>query len=429
MFTEIRNRLTLQYIMVMAVLLLTFIIVSYSGILWLLQHEEQQEIRAFAEEEAREHVDTLKKEEVGAVPKDENHDNSGGKLFSYVYDNQGRLLMVDLPYSKIRFSVEAAIEKWAMPDGIGQVMQVHLSNGEKVVFVLCSQNIYDGQEVLGRVYVGEDITSYYKMLKMMLIVLVIVAVVFLFGAAYLGHLLAGNAIIPIKQSFFRQREFAADASHELRTPLSIMLTSVDAVQMDDGNRLTNFSAQTLDDMKSEIKRMSKMVTALLTLARADDEAANISKEKFGLYAVAEQIVRSCQLIAEEKGIAVELEGQGEIPVFADKERISQLLLILIDNAIKYTPCSGAARVSVKIAALKKSGFSIMVTDTGVGIPEEQKDLIFERFYRVDKARSREEGGAGLGLSIAKWIVESHGGTIRVDSSPGTGSSFIVTIPK
>ncbi|CUH93951.1 hypothetical protein P22_0013 [Propionispora sp. 2/2-37] len=427
MFAKIRNRLTVQYIMVMSVLLLSFIIVSYSGILWLLQHEEQQEIRAFAEEEAREHVDILK--QIKAVPKDEPHDNSGGKLFSYVYDNQGRLVMADLPSSQIRSAVETAVGKWTMPDGVGEVMQVHLSNGEKVVFVMCSQHVYDGQEVMGRVYVGEDITSYYKMLKLMLIVLVIVAILFLFGAAYLGHFLAGKAIVPIRQSFLRQREFAADASHELRTPLSIMLTSVDAVQMDDGNRLTIFSAQTLADMKSEIKRMSKMVTALLTLARADDEAVNISKEKFNLYAVAEQVVRSCQLIADEKGIAIELLGQAMVPAFADKERIGQLLLILIDNAIKYTPSASTAKVSVKIVALKKSGFSIMVTDTGVGIPEEQKELIFERFYRVDKARSRAEGGVGLGLAIAKWIVESHGGTISVESSPGTGSSFIVTIPK
>lgn len=428
MFTKIRNRLTVQYTIVMAVFLLAFIVVSYSGILWLLHREEQQDIRAFAEEEAREHIARLKNKDSKPEIKGDNDDSPGDKLFFYVFDNSGQLVAAEMPAPKMRTKVENIIAKWETPDGEGKIKRFHLDNDEKAVFIICSTHIYDGQVSLGRVYVGEDITSYYEMLKTMLIVLAVVAIVFVFAAAFMGHLLAGRAIIPIKQSFFRQREFAADASHELRTPLSILLTSVEAVQTDEGNKITTFSTQTLDDMKSEIRRMSKIVTDLLALARADAGVINIVKEKFDLYAVAEHIARSFQPLADEKGIKLELDSQEDIQVFADRERINQLLLILIDNAIKYTPSGGKTKVSVRSVTGKKPGVAITVADTGIGIPEEDRKLIFERFYRIDKARSREEGGTGLGLSIAKWIAEVHGGTIRVESTPGSGSSFIVVIP-
>ncbi len=115
-------------------------------------------------------------------------------------------------------------------------------------------------------------------------------------------------------------------------------------------------------------------------------------------------------------------------IWADRERISQLLLILVDNAIKYTPAGGRVEVALTRTAPPKAAVTIAVHDTGEGIPENERKLIFERFYRIDKARSREEGGTGLGLSIAKWIVDVHGGKIKVESTPGKGSSFIVSLP-
>lgn len=430
MFSEIRNRLTLQYAAVMAIFLLTFIIVSYSGVLWLLYREEQQDIRAFAEEEAREHIVTLRTKDLSPVEVkgSEHDDNSGGKIFFYVYDTNGQLVTFGEPVSKVRSPVQELIGKWTAADGEGKIRRLQLADGEKFVLIMCSMQIYDGPQVLGRVYVGEDITSYYEMLKTMLIVLAVVAVMFIVIATFIGHLLAGRAIIPVKQSYLRQREFAADASHELRTPLSILLTSVDAVQTDDSNRLTLFSTQVLGDMKNEIRRMSKIVSDLLTLARADAGVTNIVKEKFDLHAVTQQIVRSFQPVADEKGLKLDLDSAKNIDVFADRERINQLLLILVDNAVKYTPPGGRVDVLIRAVQGPKQGVRIIVQDTGVGIPKEHRSLIFERFYRIDKARSREEGGTGIGLSIARWIAEAHSGTIRVESVPGGGSSFIVTLP-
>jgi two-component system, OmpR family, sensor histidine kinase CiaH len=255
-----------------------------------------------------------------------------------------------------------------------------------------------------------------------------VTFLFLIIASGAGHFLAKRAMIPIKQSFTRQREFVADASHELRTPLSVLLASVDVVQADEGNRMSSFSTQVLHDMKDEIRKMSKIVGDLLTLARADTGVLELLKEIFDAQYVTKQVIRSLQTLASEKKIDIELEGPDALPVYADPERINQLLYILIDNAIKYTPQEG--HVKVKLESVVDAGPKLKITvhDTGISIASEHQKLIFERFYRVDKIRSREASGTGLGLAIARWIVEAHGGTIAVESEPGKGSSFIVLLP-
>lgn len=424
MFSQIRNRLTLLYLVVMTVFLLAFIVVSYAGIIWVLHREELQDIQSFADQVARNHIMALKHNNSGATISEGNTDD-GEKIFSYVFDLTGNLVDSEEPAEKLRPKVQMIIQNWKVPDGEGKMQKFYLANDERAIIMMCSMTIYDGQEALGRVFVGEDITSYYQLLKNLLIVLVVVAILFILAAAFIGHLLAGRAIIPIKQSFYQQREFVADASHELRTPLSILLTSVDVVRTDDDNQLSSFSQQVLDDMKSEVKRMAKMVGDLLTLARADAGVSNISKEKFNLTVAAEQIVRSFQLLADEKGLKLCLDSTPNSFIFADRERIGQLLVILIDNAVKYTLPGGQINVQIRYAA---GQMSITIQDNGMGISDEHISSIFNRFYRVDKIRSREEESSGLGLAIAKWIVDAHGGTIKVKSVLGEGSTFIVYLP-
>ncbi len=430
MFAKIRNGLTLRYSIVMMLLMLAFIVVSSSGLLWILYREEQQDLRSFTEEEAREQA-AMYREKAAFFQlelKAEENADSGAKIFYYVFDTNGQLATAEEPARSIRAGVLALIHNWNIPDGEVKLRKIYLPNEDKAVVMLCSMKIYIEDQAVGTVFLGEDITSYYQMLKMLLIMMVAISLFFLVIAAFAGHLLAGRAMIPIKQAFSRQREFVADASHELRTPLSILLTSVDVVQTDDDQKLSPFSTQVLEDMKNEIRRMTKIVTDLLTLARADAGVTTIMKEKFDLASVAGQVSRSLQPLAAGKGITMTLSGETAVPIFADRERLKQLLVILIDNAIKYTPAGGRVGISLTTAATPKRCVVLTVQDTGVGIPETQRHLIFERFYRVDKARSREEGGTGLGLSIANWIVEVHGGKIKVESAPGAGSSFIITLP-
>ncbi|MBP2627819.1 MAG: integral rane sensor signal transduction histidine kinase [Firmicutes bacterium] len=431
MFSRIRNRLTMLYAVIMAMFLLAFISACYTGVIWVLYREEQQDLRSLTVEEAREQAAIFKQREAFLTPKlkeDDNIYNTGTKIFYYVFDAFGQQTATDEPAREMRTSVLDIIRRWDAQDGEVRLKKFYLPNGERGIVLMCSMKIYDGPRVLGTIFMGEDITSYYQVLKMLLMVMVIIAILFLVIAIFVGHYLAGRAIIPIQQSFLRQREFVADASHELRTPLSVFLISIDAIQSDDDNHLSMFSIQVLDDMKNEIRRMSKIVADLLTLARADAGVTSIMKEKFHFHIVAEQVIRSLQPLAAEKNIKLEMTENGDIPVWADKERMNQLLVILIDNAIKYTPNGGRVDVLIKKITGSSPYIHVIVQDTGIGISEADQNLIFERFYRVDKARSREEGGTGLGLSIVKWIVEAHNGTIKIESRPGEGSSFIMILP-
>jgi two-component system sensor histidine kinase CiaH len=429
-FSRIRKRLTVLYSGLMIFFLLTFVAVTYIGLTWAVYSEEKQELLLFAEEEAQEHSIFLQhkellKEFLRQVPQVEEY--RGGRMFYYAYDNDGILANAAEPYPGLQESVVDKINTWDVEDG-HVVLLLPDMNNDKSIIMMASLPVMYGEERLGKIYVGRDITVFYHILKNVFGFLTLISLLFFLFASGGGYMMAGRAIIPIKRSYERQREFVADASHELRTPLSIFMASVDAIQRDKDSNMSPFAEQVLDDMKDEIKKMSNIVGDMLTLARSDVGVINLLKEKFNLTDVAEQVIRSLQPLAKKKNIQLCFESKMEHLVFADKERISQLLLILLDNAIKYTPSKGTVYLGIE-SFVKNSGIEIIVKDTGIGIPDKYQELIFERFYRVDKTRSREIGGTGLGLSIAKWIIVAHGGTVKVNSQEGEGSIFTISLPQ
>lgn len=426
MFSKIRRQLTLLYSGFMFFFLLAFVGIIYSGLTWAVYSEEKQEMLLFAEEEAQEHSVILRNRELlQQMGKVENY--RGGRMFFYAFDNNGELANSSEVYPEFQKAVREKINQWNVEDG-GVVITIAERNGRDAILMMSSLPVMIGDERLGTVYVGRDVTEFYKLLKNLFIAMMLISLLFLLLASGGGYMMAGRAIVPIRKSYERQREFVADASHELRTPLSIFMASVDVMQGDKDSVMSPVVKQVISDMKDEIKKMSNIVSDMLTLARAD-APINIIKERFNLKPVAEQAVRSLCPFAHKKNVAFSMESQDEVWIVADKERISQLLFILLDNAIKYTPAGG--KVYVKIAAFesKNRGIILTIKDTGMGIPPEYQELIFERFYRVDKARSREIGGSGLGLSIAKWIVAAHEGEINVHSKVGEGSTFTVTLPQ
>jgi two-component system sensor histidine kinase CiaH len=237
--------------------------------------------------------------------------------------------------------------------------------------------------------------------------------------------LAGRALIPIKKSWERQQNFVADASHELRSPLAVMETNLELVM---GNREETIESQSkwLENVQIENRRMTKLVTDLLFLARADSNQQMIERVLFPLNVVVREVIDSFEPLAAKKGIQLDMDLEPEIEFLGDEDRLKQLTVILLDNAIKYTPQGGKATVSLK---QRDSHVELIVSDTGVGIESEHLNKVFDRFYRVDKARSRDICGTGLGLSIAEWIVKEHKGSILVNSTPGAGSTFKVLLPK
>ncbi len=165
---------------------------------------------------------------------------------------------------------------------------------------------------------------------------------------------------------------------------------------------------------------------MLTLAQADAGQAALSLSEVALDELADEVARGMRLLAERRGVSLETDLSGPVRLRGDSDRLRELMVILTDNAIKYTDAGGKVRLLVRSASGGKA--TVRVSDTGSGIPADALPHIFDRFYRVDKARSREAGGAGLGLAIARWIAEAHGGSIRVESVTGVGTTFTVELP-
>ena len=178
-------------------------------------------------------------------------------------------------------------------------------------------------------------------------------------------------------------------------------------------------------MRDEVKKMTKLVSDLLIVARTDGKANQLKPVRMDLVAAAQQTVRIMRPFAEKKDIVIEEILPRRAEIYADEQKIRQLILILVDNAVKYTPEHG--RITICIEAGEKGDIRFSVTDTGIGIEPEHQERIFDRFYRVDKARSRRMGGNGLGLAIAREIVEAHHGRISVQSEHGKGTTFYVTL--
>ena len=240
-----------------------------------------------------------------------------------------------------------------------------------------------------------------------------------------GLFMAEKALVPIKKSWQRQKNFVADASHELRTPLAVIQTNLEIVL---GNpwQTVESQAKWLENIHVENKRMAKLVVDLLFLARADSQQELLEMKNFPLHTILKDSLEVFEPVATGKNIKLEPLIESEIHFYGDENRIMQVAVILLDNAIKYTPSGGIVTLS-----LKDTGdiIEISVSDTGEGIKKDQHDKIFERFYRVDKARSKQSGGTGLGLSIAEWIIKEHHGSIKVTSSLGKGSTFKILLPK
>ncbi|MCZ8515608.1 ATP-binding protein [Paenibacillus filicis] len=288
---------------------------------------------------------------------------------------------------------------------------------------------YPWPDINGILLAGQNISGDTRLLSQMRLALLLFSVCLLAVASGMGYLLAGRSMVPIVRAYKRQQDFTADASHELRTPLSVMQSSVEILG-EEQEALPPFHRKVLSNMDEEVHRMIRLTESLLTLARSDSDAVEILREPIGLRGLAQDAVEKLRPLAERKRIALELRhavhAGGPDTARLDGERVRQLLVILLDNAIKYTSEGGSVTLET---ALSEKGARFVVTDTGIGIPEDQIPHIFERFYRIDKARSRQEGGTGLGLSIAKWIVDAHGGTIQAESGAGRGSRFTVLLPE
>jgi len=222
----------------------------------------------------------------------------------------------------------------------------------------------------------------------------------------------------LEDSFQSSKQFVADASHELRTPLTVLRGELEGLAQDTQLKLQ--TRETLGSMLEEVDRLAEIVEGLLALSRLDAGEANSEWVPFDLAELAAMTADQMSLLAEDKNITVVCESAPGVNVEGDRARMKQVVVNLLDNAIKYTPNGGRVRLNIT----SEDGCAVLdVADDGIGIPPDALPHVFKRFYRVDGSRSREQGGAGLGLSIVKSICAAHGAQVEVASVPGKGSRF------
>ncbi len=277
---------------------------------------------------------------------------------------------------------------------------------------------------VGVVLVGESIQPQEDALSLILILLLSIGGLTLLGAGLGGLFLADRALVPARLAWTNQQRFIGDAAHELRTPLTLLRADAE-VLLRSREHLASEDAELLEDIVTETNHMSTLATNMLTLARLDNNSSHREHEVVNLTDVALADVRRVQALADQSEISLQVESTDTALVIGDPILLEQAVLVLLDNAIKYNRPGGRVTVDTTV----KDKYALLkVSDTGIGIAAEHLPHLGERFYRVDKSRSREAGGTGLGLSIARSIAEVHGGALTLTSIPDQGTKVTIQLP-
>lgn len=418
MFDKLKKRLTFTYTAIFSLIMVFVVAVTVAiGCISVLKNQKEMLIEDIYDE-WREWTGS------GELPVDPVLVKKG-EMMSLMYDRDGTVIidqMTESPYAQDIMALQAS---WPEPQDATELLYFTDSAGNKKFFLAGGCTFWENGQVRGRLYTFESLDDYYNMAVDGMYFVVLLCLVCIMLAAGGGYYMADKNIKPLEVLFKREHEFAADASHELRTPLTVLSLGVESLQNDDDSKLSVFAKDVLHDMRHETVYMSGLIEALLSLARGDEESMALKKEKLDLTELASKVCRKMQPLAVKKGLKLQTDFAAQkVCILGDKSKIEQLLIIFIDNAIKYSE-SGTITAVVEAESMHAV---IKVMDEGIGISESDAEKIFERFYRVDKARSRAIGGFGLGLSIAKIIVQRHGGTVSVKPRSPHGSIFTVRLP-
>lgn len=268
-----------------------------------------------------------------------------------------------------------------------------------------------------------DITPQQQILTNLIYTFSVVAVIML-GVIYLtSRYFASRSIAPVKEAFEKQRRFIADASHELKTPLTVINTNADVLLANSEDTI-NEQAKWLHHIKSETERMKTLTNDLLYLTEMDDARTRMMHVPFNLSEAIDSVILTMEAVIFEKDLTLDYDVEPNLTFTGSSEQMKQVAMILLDNAIKYANPNGLISVALK---RHQGHIELSVTNTGPGIPAEHLGKIFDRFYRADPSRSRQNGGYGLGLAIAKSIVEQHRGKIYAKSVPNEKTTFYVQL--
>ncbi|MBQ6005957.1 MAG: sensor histidine kinase [Selenomonadaceae bacterium] len=421
-FGRSRRQLAFAYALIMGIFLAVIIFVVHMAMNWSMFSEQAQELSDAANSVAEVQTFYLQNP-YAAVDENRYFKTSNDRLFFYIFSDDKQLIRFERASFRIEQFVLDVIDSWNIDEGEVEVFRHSNEMGQLNTVMMTSKKIVT-DNTTQILYVGKDVTALYSGLQKATYAQVFLGFVALLIASAIGYFMAGRALVPLKEAYDKQKQFAADASHELRTPLAVVMASADLLLADPSIE-NPFLRQVLEDLKSEVKKMTNLVSDLLMVARSDNNALKFKIQRLDLTEILKQVIRTMTPIAEKKDIRLAGEDFRKALINADEQKIKQLAIILVDNAIKYTPEGGA--VLVRLEKVDNSRVVFAVMDSGIGIAPEDLDKVFERFYRVDKARSREMGGNGLGLAIAAEIVKLHDGKISVASKLGEGTKFTVEL--
>ena len=273
----------------------------------------------------------------------------------------------------------------------------------------------------GSMLVFLDVTAQQDILTNLIYTFTVVGLVMLIILYFISRFFANRAITPVKEAFDKQKQFVADASHELKTPLTIISTNADVLLSNSDDTIRNQS-KWLYYIKSETERMTRLTNDLLYLTKMDDSSSSMIFAKFDMSEAVENIILTMEAVIFEKHVSLNYDIDPHLTVQGNSEQIKQVIMILVDNSVKYTNSKGTVTVSLK---KKNNDVILSITNTGEGIAAEHLTRIFDRFYRTDASRARAQGGYGLGLAIAKSIVEQHKGNIYAQSVVGESTTFSI----
>jgi two-component system, OmpR family, manganese sensing sensor histidine kinase len=310
------------------------------------------------------------------------------------------------------------------PHIFGETIQIPRVDLEPLILRQITQPIRQGNDLLGYLRVSEPWFEVTIPTRELVIDLLAGTMVMVGIVAAIGWFLSGLAMNPIRESYQRLKQFTADASHELRNPIAVIQTNVQ-VALSDPDPDVQEQQQHLQVIERLTRRLGRLVEDLLFLARQDSGIVQSRWSEVSLAVLLDELVEEQSAIALAKPIDLTVKSSSEGHIRADRDQLSRLFTNLIANAIQYTPPQGQVHIEL---TQTKLALQVKISDTGIGIPAVAIPQLFERFYRVDPARSKSSGGTGLGLAIAQAIVETHQGQIQVDSAVGEGTIITVTLP-
>lgn len=417
MFNKTRVRLVLLNSAVLVLIMLISGIVLYSHMRFRLYHQADEAVVNIAKSMQTSSIDEM-------LRADHPEPDPDRRTSYFFWDERGNLIH---QYPKLLFSPEDA-SRFKLSTVDGALHTVVTGGREYRVLgfrnpmneAVVSSSLPHASDVI----IVRSLEAENKMLQTLRTDLGAGSAAGILFSILAGFYLAGRSLVPIRKSWNKQQQFVADASHELRTPTSVIQTRTELLFRHPQHTIEEES-QNIALILKESKRMGKLIDDLLTLARTDSNQLQIHAAAIPLHPILEELAEQFELLAETKSVRIHSHF-GPSLIWGDESRLRQLFIILLDNALKFTPPHGSIEFTSHVTA---HAVQVIVKDSGCGIAEADLPHIFERFYRGDKVRSRTEGGTGLGLSIAEWIVHAHKGSIRVTSQVSKGTEFQISFPR